>query len=41
MDQEYEKKKEDYFRHKSTGELNKELKVLLSMDNNGGLLADV
>ena len=32
--------KENYFRKISTEELEKELKVLLSMDNNGGMLAN-
>lgn len=32
--------KENYFKNKSTEELNKMLKVLLCGDNGGGMLAD-
>lgn len=40
MDQEYQKRKEEHFKKKSTIELEQELSVLLMMDGNGGLLAD-
>ena len=35
-----EENKENFFKKQSTKELEKELYVLLSMDNNGGMLAN-